>query len=199
VIRRGVLALGCAFFAFCLPAVLMGARPASATVIDLTYTNLMNLPEGSITFGTVDTDSGSSLTWTLDSFTNGGITYTPVGFKSECWDNAVPPKKGPACDGFGKFTENVSQIGFGNPVVITTTDTAGGYAGHIKWTSSNGGSCTGFIGSFPGEHGQYANGGDSANGCAALTATPEPGTLVLALTGLLGVVAQRRRRGAPAD
>lgn len=189
------------FVAIAAPLALGARTPASATIIPLTYTNLVGLPEGTITFGTVNTDSGSSLTWTLNSFTSGGVTYNATGFGRLCWDNTGTPTA-TTCDGFGKFNQGTDEFAFATPVTIATTDTAGGYAAHVKWTSVNG-ECTGFIGSFPGGQGQFTSGGDSANGCAAISAVPEPGTVVLMLTGLpaLSVLVARRRSrffGAPA-
>lgn len=192
-----------AVFVLLAPAVLLAVGPASASVIDLRYTNLVGLPEGSITFGTVNTDSGSSLTWTLNSFAYNGITYTAVGFDQVCWDNgghSSPQNRSTTlsltnnCDGFGFFKNEQDPPPFQTPKTFLTDDTTGGFAGHIKWDSSNGGSCTGWIGSFA-PHNQ-----DATNGCAAPSAVPEPGTLVLVGSTMAGVIPfawVRRRRAQP--
>ncbi|GEM_PF-4132333 len=179
-----------------LPLMLVAVGPAAAVTfpVDLTYTNLVGLPEGTITFGTVDTTSGG-LGWTLDSFTSGGVTYTAVGFDQVCWDNGnqtSPQSTGGSltqnCDGFGFFANEVDPVVFQNPKDVSTTDLNGGFAAHVKWNSGSS-SCTGWIGSFaPRDQ-------NGANDC--LSAVPEPGTLALmgsALAGVIPLVGFRRKR-----
>ncbi|HLY22953.1 MAG TPA: PEP-CTERM sorting domain-containing protein [bacterium] len=175
---------------------------ASASTIDLTYTNLMGLPQGTITFGTVDVTSGSLL-WTADSFSFGGITYTPVGTNVQCWDTTTTGRTACTADGFGKTLNTFSLSNgsctpnsvngngkFCNPWTDLTADTTGGYVMHAKYTSSNGGSCTGWFGSFA------PSGQTGTNGCN-LSAVPEPGTALLvvtALPGFVGLIVARRRQ-----
>jgi hypothetical protein len=189
-----VAALGAA-----VPLALMAAGPAAATTfpVSLTYINLSGLPEGSITYGTVNDTSGT-MTWTLNGFTSGGVTYTPVGISERCWDSGGT---GNNCDGFGNFAQGVTTPGvFANPATNSDNgDTNGGFVAHAKWNASNGTNCTGFIGSFPGTNNQFATSGNSANSCASLTPVPEPGSALLMLTGLPGIaglVFMRKRQFA---
>jgi hypothetical protein len=176
-----------------IPLVLAAAGPAAAT--DLTYINLSGLPEGTITYGTV-TDSAGTMTWTLNGFTFGGITYTPVGVDGVCWDNTSAGSN--HCDGFGSFVQGTAINGtFINPETNSDNgDSSGEFAAHVKWTSSNGGACTGFIGSFSGDNGVFATSGNSTNDCAAAV-VPEPGSILLMATGLpglAGLVVMRKRQ-----